>query len=105
MSRSTLIAEEVELLREAIRENDGTNVANWSFARKVDLLIREFYEEVGEITPIALTDIIDLFLIKVLYVDRQSRDASSLFYLSHLLERNLAAGELSLGPGRGVVPY
>jgi hypothetical protein len=103
--RSTLIGEEIALLRDAIRENDGINIANWSFARKVDLLIRAFYDEIGEITSIGLPDIIDLFLIKVLYVDRQSRDAGSLFYLSELLQRNLLAGELSLGPGRGMVPY
>lgn len=53
-----------------------------------------------------LSDILDLFLIKVLYVDRRSRDAETLAYLGRMMERYLQAGELSLGgQHRQFLPY
>lgn len=105
MPRADLLAEEIEVLRETIRANDGSNVANGAFARKVDRLISDFYDDIGELTGLKLSDILDLFLIKVLYVNRQSRDAETLRYLGRLMERYLQAGELSLGDRQGFLPY
>jgi hypothetical protein len=101
--RADLIAEDIAILRETIRANDGANVANRAFVRKVDELIRAFYDDIGEFTALSLTDILDLFLIKVLYVNRASRDAGTLEYLSDLLRRYLLTSSLDLG--QGIVPY
>lgn len=100
-----LLTEEVGILRETIRANDGSNVATWAFARKVDQLISDFYDDLGDLTQISLNDILDLFLIKVLYVNRRSRDAETLAYLGRLMERYLQADELFLGQGKGCLPY
>jgi hypothetical protein len=105
MARADLLAEDIDILRETIRANDGANVANRAFARKVDQLISHFYDDIGELTHLRLSDIIDLFLIKVLYVERQSRDASALAYIGQLMERYLRASDLALGPGKGFLPY
>ncbi len=102
--RADIIAEEIETLRETIRANDGANIARGPFARKVDQLIRDFYDDIGELTALRLSDILDLFLIKVLYVDRGSRDAATLAYLGELLGRYLQTGTANL-PGGGTVPY
>lgn len=105
MANTELLAREIAELRETIRENDGTNVANWRFGRKVDQLISDFYDEIGELTALRLSDILDLFLIKVLYVERKSRDADTLQYLGRLLERYLHTSDMRLGGGRGFMPY
>ena len=105
MTRANLIAEEIDVLRETIRANDGANVATGSFVRKVDQLISDFYDDIGELTELRLSDILDLFLIKVLYVNRRSRDAETLRYLGRLMERYLQASDLALGPRRGFMPY
>jgi hypothetical protein len=105
MVRADLIADEIDLLRETIRANDGSNVGRGAFARKVDQLISDFYDDVGELTALKLSDILDLFLIKVLYVERGSRDAETLAYLGSLMVRYLQAGNLALGHGGGFVPY
>lgn len=105
MTASQLLAEEVGILRETIRANDGSNVAMGAFARKVDQLISDFYDEIGDLADLRLGDILDLFLIKVLYVNRRSRDAETLGYLGRLLHRYLQADELFLGGGRGFLPY
>lgn len=101
MATGELIAEDIAILRETIRANDGTNVAGGAFARKVDQLISDFYDDIGELTALSLSDILDLFLIKVLYVNRKSRDASTLEYLGRMMGRYLQTSELSLGADRG----
>src|SRR5487761_1956319 len=106
MVDSELIAEDIAILRETIRANDGENIATSVFARKVEQLISDFYDDIGALTALKLSDILDLFLIKVLYVDRRSRDAESLAYLGRMMERYLQAGELSLGGRhRQFLPY
>lgn len=104
MRDSSLVREDIDILRETIRANDGSNVASSTFARKVDQLISEFYDDIGELTDLRLGDILDLFLIKVLYVNRRSRDAETLTYLGRMMERYLRAGELALGT-RSHLPY
>lgn len=105
MRDSELVREDIGILRDTIRANDGANVATGAFARKVDQLISDFYEEIGELTELRLGDILDLFLIKVLYVNRRSRDCETLTYLGQLMERYLSAGEMSLGAANGHLPY
>jgi hypothetical protein len=105
MPHDELLAEDIAILRETIRSNDGENVATSVFARKVDQLISDFYDDIGELTALRLADILDLFLIKVLYVNRRSRDAETLSYLGRMMERYLQAGELSIGGSKGYVPY
>jgi hypothetical protein len=94
-------------LREAILANDGANVATAPFAMRVEGLIETFYDEVGAPKTWALSDVLDLFVIKVLYVDRHSRDASTLLYLGRLLERYLRTDELLAGSAStgNPVPY
>jgi len=106
MVDSELMAEDIAILRETIRANDGENIATSVFARKVEQLISDFYDDIGALTALKLSDILDLFLIKVLYVDRRSRDAETLAYLGRMMERYLQAGELSLGGRhRQFLPY
>ena len=105
MSRSALLAEEIDVLRETIRANDGDNVATSAFVRKVDRLISDFYDDIGELSELRLSDILDLFLMKVLYVNRRSRDAETLTYLGRLMERYLQASDMALGPRKGFMPY
>ena len=95
MRTNDLVREELTILRDTILANDGTNVATWAFGRKVDQLIGEFYDDIGEVTALSLGDILDLFLIKVLYVNRKSRDAQTLMYLGRMLEGYLKLGDLS----------
>jgi hypothetical protein len=75
--------------------NDGTNVADASFVHKVDSVISHFYDDIGEIKHISLRSLFDIFLIKVLYVERHSRHAGAIDYLGDLLSRHLFTRELS----------
>lgn len=84
----------VRELKQIIHEHDGTNVADAAFARRVDELISAFYDDIGEITYVPIGSLFDLFLIKVLYVGRGSRDAAVLDYLSGMLTRYLYTHEL-----------
>ncbi|MGQ9573149.1 MAG: hypothetical protein ACUVV3_08195 [Dehalococcoidia bacterium] len=84
----------VKELKDVIWANDGSNVADRAFAGRVDELISTFYDDVGEISRVALGSLFDLFLIKVLYVERGSRDASVLDYLGSMLTRYLYTREL-----------
>lgn len=104
---SSLLAEDIAILRDTIRANDGENVATGLFARKVEALIEAFYEDLGDLSEISLQDILDLFLIKVLYVNRRSRDAETLGYIGRLLERYVIAGEMAIGGAAngGAIPY
>lgn len=74
-------------LKEIISGNDGRNAADARFARTVDELVRAVYEDIGEISRIPARTLFDLFVIKVLYVGRQSSDAAIVDYLARLLER------------------
>lgn len=49
MVSSELISEDIATLREMIRANNGANVASGPFARKVDQLISDFYDDIGEL--------------------------------------------------------
>src|SRR3990170_2011364 len=73
---------------------DGTNVAGAAFARRVDGLLSVFYDDIGEITNVSTRTLFDLFVIKVLYLERHSTDASVVDYLGRLLDRYLYTREL-----------
>ncbi|HXK33972.1 MAG TPA: hypothetical protein VNM91_08190 [Dehalococcoidia bacterium] len=77
----------VDELKEIIAGNDGRNAADARFARTVDNLVRAVYEDIGQIARIPARTLFDLFVIKVLYVGRQSSDAAVVDYLARLLER------------------
>ena len=82
-------------LKQTITDNDGRNAAEGSFARRVDELIGVFYDDIGEITAVSTRALFDLFIIKVLYVERRSRDAAVVDYLGQLMDRYLYARELA----------
>lgn len=84
----------VRELKQVITEHDGTNAASSAFARRVDELISVFYEDIGEITHVSTHTLFDLFVIKVLYVERHSTDAGVVDYLGRLLDRYLDTREL-----------
>jgi hypothetical protein len=58
MRDSSLVREDIEILRETIRANNGANVASSAFVRKVDQLISDFYDDIGELTDLRLGDIL-----------------------------------------------
>lgn len=97
MASIDLLQREVRELRETIRANDGTNVATTPFVSRVDRLLESFYDDIGTVQTWRLADVLDLFLIKVLYVNRRSRDAETLGYLGRMLERYLRTSELRSG--------
>lgn len=84
----------VQDLKHVIVEHDGTNVADRAFTRRVDELISAFYDDIGEIMAVPSHTLFDLFVIKVLYVDRSSTDAAVVDYLGGLLERYLFTRDL-----------
>ena len=84
----------VQDLKDVITQHDGTNVANRAFVRRVDDLISLFYDDIGEITTVPTSTLFDLFVIKVLYVERASTDAAVVDYLGRLLDRYLYTADL-----------
>ena len=78
-----MIEAAVRELKDVIVEHDGTNAARGAFARRVDELINVFYDDIGEITQVSTRNLFDLFVIKVLYVERNSTDAGVIEYLDH----------------------
>ena len=93
----------VQDLKLLITEHDGTNVATRRFSRRVDELINVFYDDIGEITTVPTHTLFDLFVFKVLYVERASTDAAVVDYLGHLLDRYLSADELFLESDDGTL--
>ena len=85
----------IQEIKEVVAQSDGKNVADAAFARRLDDLISVFYDDIGEIRRISLKSLFDLFLLKCLYVNRRSTDASVLDYLSDMLARFLWSRELS----------
>ena len=85
----------VRELKQTIADNDAQNAADVSFARRVDELIGVFYDNIGEIATVSTRTLFDLFIIKVLYVERRSRDAAVVEYLGQLMDRYLYTRELA----------
>lgn len=91
---SQAIESSVQELKRTISEHDGQNAATRPFRTRVDELISVFYDEMGAITTVSVNSLFDLFVIKVLYVEWGSRDASVVDYLGGMLTRYLYTREL-----------
>src|SRR3972149_7801442 len=76
-------------LKLQIPAGDGRNVADASFRREVDRLISAVYDDIGVVLTVPLESVFELFVIKVLYVERRSSDASVVDYLGGMLLREL----------------
>jgi len=96
-----MLENSVQELKQTIHNHDGTNVAGASFCRQVEDLIGVFYDDIGSIVTVSIRSLFDLFVIKVLYVERQSRDASVIDYLGDMLGRYLYMHELFPMAGGG----
>lgn len=89
-----MIEERVRELKTIIDTNDGHNAADASFARAVDDLVHSVYDNIGEVRCIPARTLFDLFVIKVLYVQRGSRHADVIDYLGALLATFVDVREL-----------
>jgi hypothetical protein len=81
-------------LKVIIAENDGRNAADARFARAVDDLVSSFYDGVSRLSDLPSRALFDLFLIKVLYVDRRSTHADVIDYLGEMLDGFMYAHRL-----------
>ncbi len=104
---TTAFAQRVEELKLQVRRHDGRNVADYAFRRQVDDLISSFYDDIGIVLQVPLRSVFDLLVIKVLYVERGSRDAAVIDYLGDMLTRYLYTRELFpfVGPGGRRQPF
>ena len=89
-----MLEQRVNELKQIIAGNDGRNAADARFARAVDELVSEVYDDIGEAHDLPARALFDLFVIKVLYVGRHSCHAGVVDYLGSLLESQLDAGRL-----------
>lgn len=81
-----MLEERIAELKQIIGGNDGRNAADASFTRAVDELLGALYDDIGQIKRLSTRALFDLFVIKVLYVGRQSRHADVIDYLGALLD-------------------
>ena len=95
----------IQEIKRIVKEADGKNVADATFARRVEDLISVFYDDIGEVRYISLKSLFDLFLVRCLYVNRHSTDANVLDYLSDVLTRFLWSRELFPSMGLGGRSY
>ena len=96
-----MLEERIQELKTIVVENDGTNAADWRFARAVDDLLNAVYDDVDRIKQLSPRALFDLFILKVLYVGRRSRHADVVDYLGRLLTSNLYTGQLNPPDGQG----
>jgi hypothetical protein len=81
-----LIEQRVRELKDIIAGNDGHNAADGRFSRAVDELLSAVYDDIDSVTSLPARTLFDLFVIKVLYVGRHSRDAAVIEYIGAMLE-------------------
>jgi hypothetical protein len=81
-----LLEQRVRELKDIIAGNDGQNAADGSFSRVVDELLLAVYDDIGSMSNLPARALFDLFVIKVLYVGRHSRDAAVIDYIGSMLE-------------------
>lgn len=89
-----LIEQRVDELKAIIAGNDGENAADRRFSRAVDELLSAVYDDIGTLTSLPARALFDLFVIKVLYIGRHSRDAAVLDYIGSMLEAYIDARRL-----------
>jgi hypothetical protein len=96
-----MLEERILELKVIIAENDGRNAADARFARAVDDLVSSFYDGVSRLSDLPSRALFDLFLIKVLYVDRRSTHADVIDYLGEMLNGFMYAHRLFPADGAG----
>ena len=84
----------VQALKETASAHEGRNIVDRAFARQVDTLLNGFYEDITQLKRIELQSLFDLFLLKALYIDRQSTSIATLDYLGGLLARHVRMREV-----------
>ncbi len=84
----------VQALKESASVHEGRNIVDRAFAREVDTLLDGFYEDITQLKRIELRSLFDLFLLKALYIDRQSTSIATLDYLGSLLARHVQMREI-----------
>jgi len=89
-----MIEQRVMELKQIIAGSDGRNAADRRFERAVDELVNAVYDDIDQISCLPSRALFDLFVIKVLYVNRHSRDAGVIDYLGRLLDTCLYAQAL-----------
>jgi len=87
------LEQRVAALKDVIARGEQTVVSR-RFEQEVNDLIALFYDDIGTIKLVSLRALFDLFLIRVMYVSRGSRDPAVLDYLSEMLTRFLWTREL-----------
>ena len=87
------LEQRVAALKTLIRAPNA-ETRGWRFEREVDDLLDVFYDDIGTIKLLPLRSLFDLFLLKVMYVGRDARDADVLDYLSDMMHRFLFSREL-----------
>ncbi len=88
------VEERILRLQQTVTANSGQNVADTSFSGEVDDLLSAFYDDIGELRNISLRSLFYLFLLKTLYVERRSSDASVLDYLTGMMAEFLHTRDL-----------
>lgn len=96
-----VLEERVDELKAIIARNDGRNAVDARFVRTVDDLVALVYDRIGEVACIPSRALFDLFVIKVLYVQRRSRHADVVEYLGEMLDRYVYARELFAADDEG----
>ena len=84
----------VQTLKETAAAHEGRNIVDRAFARQVDSLLDGFYADITQLKRIELQSLFDLFLLKALYIDRQSKSIATLDYLGSLLARHVRMREI-----------
>ena len=84
----------VQALKETASAHEGRNIVDRAFARQVDTLLDGFYADITQLKRIELQSLFDLFLLKSLYIDRQSTSIATLDYLGGLLARHVRMREI-----------
>ncbi len=90
----TSVETAVRTLKAAAEAHEGRNIVDRAFARKVDDLLDGFYADITQLKSIQLQSLFDLFLLKALYIDRQSTSIATLDYLGALLARHVRIREI-----------
>ena len=84
----------VQRLKDTAAAHEGRNIVDRAFASEVDSLLNGFYEDITQLKRIELQSLFDLFLLKALYIDRQSTSIATLDYLGSLLARHVGMREI-----------
>ena len=89
-----ILTTSVQELKELAATNEGQNVADEDFRKRVESLLDLFYLDIGEIRRIELNSLFDLFLLKALYVERRSTSIEAISYLGDLMARHLRVRDI-----------